>query len=165
MRVVPTTKDVSIKEAYLLYLLRWNDFHGRSSRQEFWKIVAINLVASLILSRLSYAVGLGGWIGLAFSLLNVIPVAALQTRRLHDAGHSGWWIVIGAAMSALFLVLVTVATVVARGTSGVYMMRSVAPVFLGLGLFGMAIFVLEIVIVVFDCQRGVVDNRYGPQMH
>lgn len=165
MRVVPTTKDVSFKEAYLLYLLRWNDFRGRSSRQEFWKVFAINLLASLILSRVSYLVGLGGWLAMAFSLLNIIPVAALQTRRLHDAGHSGWWIVIGTAMSALFLVFVTGVAVVAYGTSGAHMMRFVPSVFLGVGLFGIAVFAIEIVIVVFDCQRGALDNRYGPQMH
>ncbi|WP_298208594.1 DUF805 domain-containing protein [Ferrimicrobium sp.] len=165
MRVVPTTKDVSFKEAYLLYLLRWNDFRGRSSRQEFWKVVAITIVVVFALSRISYALGLGVWIALAYDLLNIVPVCSLQTRRLHDSGHSGWWIAVGVTLNALLLALVFGIAMVAYGSPGVPMLRLAPYLMFGFGILTMAVLVIEIVTFVFDCQRGALDNRYGPQMH
>lgn len=80
---------------YLQPFWRWSDFKGRARRTEFWQFV-------VVVSALTYALGLTA-LGLlevapALTLVCVILFAALlvawlavEVRRLHDTGQSGWW--------------------------------------------------------------------------
>jgi uncharacterized membrane protein YhaH (DUF805 family) len=93
---------------------RYFDFHGRSRRLEywwffvFWVILAIafgiaavatiagNLQAMMQGSASAFAgVGAAFWTLLAlfglFFIGSLIPMIAVQVRRLHDLGVSGWW--------------------------------------------------------------------------
>jgi uncharacterized membrane protein YhaH (DUF805 family) len=99
--------------AFLAYR-RYFDFSGRSRRMEYWlfalftSLVALLLIAGLfgvsvgVLQALSagstvpwQAFGTGAWLAVAalgvFFLVSVIPGVAVQVRRLHDLGVSGWW--------------------------------------------------------------------------
>jgi uncharacterized membrane protein YhaH (DUF805 family) len=71
---------------------RFADFSGRSSRSEFWPFFLIHYLVVTILVILIFTVGWGFVIPLVlYGLVSIIPIVALQVRRLHDTGRSGWW--------------------------------------------------------------------------
>ncbi|CAN5530431.1 hypothetical protein BH10PLA2_BH10PLA2_03490 [soil metagenome] len=106
----------------LLPLKRFLDFEGRSSRREFWMFL---LLFSALVAVLAFAafieMGLTGnagaisvlailAIGIA-SLATVVPLLAVQVRRLHDQNRSGWLVLINmvpyvGAIIVLFLMAV-----------------------------------------------------------
>jgi uncharacterized membrane protein YhaH (DUF805 family) len=87
---------------YLMVWRKYAEFHGRSRRKEYWMFVLFNLLAVLVLAAL-------GGVGLAISedyggvlfiplglyiLAVIIPSLAVQVRRLHDIGMSGWFLLL-----------------------------------------------------------------------
>jgi uncharacterized membrane protein YhaH (DUF805 family) len=103
---------------------RYFDFSGRSRRKEywwffvFWVLLALALGVGAVASfagRLQGMVqggpqafaglGSGFWVLLAifgvFFLASLIPMIAVQVRRLHDLGVSGWWYLAYIASGAL----------------------------------------------------------------
>lgn len=87
-------------------LARWRDFAGRSRRTEFWMYVLWSN-AAVFVAFLVYAllVAISGGEGTIFHLIfGVIFVLfwfcvaitsfSVAIRRLHDAGFSGWWILL-----------------------------------------------------------------------
>ena len=77
-------------------------FSGRATRAEYWWWMLFNYLVSM------GAVGLGFLFAqidtnnealspLVFGcvfLINFIPSLAVTVRRLHDVGHSGWWLLL-----------------------------------------------------------------------
>ena len=89
----------AVMDWYLMVWKKYAQFEGRSRRKEYWMFVLFNLLVVLVLAALG-AVGLainedyGGvlFIPLGIYLLAVfLPGLAVQVRRLHDTGRSGWW--------------------------------------------------------------------------
>lgn len=72
-------------QAILTCLLKSGTFNGRASRSEFWWFTLFLLLLVSAFSYLSEA--LGG----AILIVMLLPWLAAGTRRLRDAGHSGWW--------------------------------------------------------------------------
>ncbi|MCA0979295.1 DUF805 domain-containing protein [Qipengyuania flava] len=96
-----TTVDGHL-EWMLRPLKRYADFNGRSPRREFWMFMLLtNLVAAVLtmvfLGDTNF-LGRTGTLGnLAFGILIlgllgvIIPYLAVQARRFHDQGRSGWF--------------------------------------------------------------------------
>ena len=103
---------------------RYFDFSGRSRRKEFWGFFLFWVLLTVILGIAAVATfagrlqgmvqggpqafaALGGafWVLVAvfvlFFLASVIPMVAVQVRRLHDLGVSGWWYLASIASGAL----------------------------------------------------------------
>lgn len=88
------------------------NFSGRARRKEYWGFSVFPFVIFLalgIIIALSFVGRSGyegpsplGWVamivGAIFALAVIIPGIAVQVRRFHDIGQSGWWVL------ALFLV-------------------------------------------------------------
>jgi uncharacterized membrane protein YhaH (DUF805 family) len=78
-------------------MLRYFEFNGRSTRQEYWWYTAGSLVAYLGAFWIDYK--LGYWQSraaygplLVFAgLFHIVPNLTVSVRRLHDGGRSGWW--------------------------------------------------------------------------
>lgn len=97
----------SIGTAWSRFWHKYAVFTGRASRSEFWWWALIALVVSLVLNGLDRAVGGGGnmmtsphltlfsVISSLWGLATLVPGIAVGVRRLHDADHSGWWLLIG----------------------------------------------------------------------
>jgi len=85
---------------YLGVLKKYAVFNGRARRKEYWFFALFNLLASIVLSVIDYMTGsfdaeLGvGLLSGIYALAVLIPSLAVSVRRLHDAGHSGWWLLI-----------------------------------------------------------------------
>ena len=69
---------------------KYADFNGRAERPEFWWFAlfcfVVNTVAKIVFAS---------WIAGLFSLALLVPSLAAGTRRLHDIGKSGWWLLLG----------------------------------------------------------------------
>ncbi|OUL25917.1 DUF805 domain-containing protein [Nostoc sp. RF31YmG] len=92
-------------EWMLLPIKRYADFSGRSRRKEYWMYVLFNLLLLVVfgtlmlvgafVGRSEEGPGAGFWIALALyvvvSLALLVPSIAVQVRRFHDQGRSGWF--------------------------------------------------------------------------
>lgn len=83
---------------------KYFDWNGRASRSEFWWWILFVLIGSGVCSAL------GGIIGIAalesfWSLGTVLPSIFVTSRRLHDAGRSGWWQLIALSVIGLPVLL------------------------------------------------------------
>lgn len=65
-------------------------FSGRARRSEFWYFLLFYVVSLFVAGIIDSVTGIPV---LAFIVLLalIVPTLALNTRRLHDTGRSGWW--------------------------------------------------------------------------
>ena len=80
---------------YLAVLKNYVGFSGRAHRQEFWMFALINFLIMIGLGVIEGFLGLPGVVSGLYSLAVLIPSIAVNFRRLHDIGKSGWWILVG----------------------------------------------------------------------
>ena len=101
-----------MKEVYIKYWKNAFDFSSSTSRRDYWLTVLACFIASFVVGfviglvfpyeyNITAGVGAsysGSMIGIVlsylWSLANIIPGLAIQIRRMHDLGKSGWWIFI-----------------------------------------------------------------------
>ena len=89
-------------EWMLMPLKRYADFSGRSRRKEYWMFVLFMIIAAVVLSLIEGMLGMSGMVGgiygpltTLFILAIIIPSLAVQVRRFHDQGKSGWMVLLG----------------------------------------------------------------------
>lgn len=107
-------QDMKLKEAVKLCWQKKFTLKGRSSRQEYWLgslgIAIIMMVSYVVLfcyAGIMFALGSqlsGGGAGIAFFAAIapivvwiigfIIVYVSMMTRRLHDVGRRGWWILL-----------------------------------------------------------------------
>lgn len=134
-------------------------FKGRSRRSEFWWCALALLIANFVLNLIPI---IGALIGFVLSLL-IIP---LIVRRLHDSGHSGWWLAASIIVSIIYTCMIGSALFsAATGASADSMeiMKNMVssfsnPLVLILGLVN---FILGIIILVFLLQ----DSKFAPNKY
>lgn len=82
----------AIKSAWSKYAV----FLGRSSRSEYWYWALFQFLFGFVASVLDTLLfgASPGLITLAVFLVFLLPGLAIAFRRLHDTGHSGWWLVV-----------------------------------------------------------------------
>jgi len=73
---------------YLDAFRRAFDFRGRTSRKAYWYFVLYHIIITIILSLISHD------LANLYGIIVLIPGFAATVRRLHDAGKSGWWVLI-----------------------------------------------------------------------
>lgn len=160
---------VTAMDYMLMPLKRYARFRGRARRKEYWLWMVLVVVAFAVLSVLDKALGIdnairggasapigssasyktgldfgNGLTGLAL-LAILLPMLAVQIRRLHDMNRSGWWSMLPTA----FLIAGLLLAIVGTATLGLFL----------LGLYPLAILAL-MVVSCFDGTRGT--NRFGP---
>lgn len=74
---------------YLEVFKKYADFEGRATREEFWTFCLPNFVFCIVFLAYSpfYIIKI---LGIIFLLVTLVPALAVQVRRLHDIGYSGW---------------------------------------------------------------------------
>ena len=81
------------------YITNYANFKGKTTRADFWWAVLgifilsfiVSLVGGLIFGNSESGTNI---LSSIFSLITLIPGIALEVRRLHDIGKSGWWLLI-----------------------------------------------------------------------
>ena len=76
-------EKISFTDSVKSYFKNYANFKGRTSRREYWWCFLFSWLVGMVASFIPY---LGMIIGLAF----FIPGLALNVRRLHDIGKTGW---------------------------------------------------------------------------
>ena len=69
------------------------NFDGRASRQEYWMFFLFNMIFAIVIIGIDIILGLG-FLNVIYSLVVMIPGMAVNIRRLHDIGKSGWMVLI-----------------------------------------------------------------------
>lgn len=64
---------------------RFADFNGSTNREEYWMFTLWSFIIGVILSLLSVGV-----LGVIYTFIVLIPQSAINVRRYHDIGMSGW---------------------------------------------------------------------------
>lgn len=139
---------MSVTQASRAFFARCFDYSGRSSRSEYWYAVLFLLLASAACTIVDAAIGWPVFSAL-FNLVTFLPNISLGVRRLHDTGHSGWWLL------APVVPAFTVAFVaVLAGTQAAALVGAVGAL-VGFGVI--------VTMLVWFCRAGTPgDNRYGP---
>lgn len=75
----------------------YTNFSGRARRSEFWWWTLFAFLMGILT-----VIPILGWL---IALAMLLPNLAMQVRRLHDTGHSGWWWFIGLIPIIGFIVL------------------------------------------------------------
>ncbi|EDL65650.1 Integral membrane protein [Bacillus sp. SG-1] len=70
-------------------------FEGRARRKEYWMFTLINFLIFWILEFIENYKGWRTLLSGLYGLFIILPVVAVNVRRLHDIGRSGWWMLIG----------------------------------------------------------------------
>ena len=74
-------------------LKKYAEFKGRATRKEFWLFVLFMYLASFIGGLVDGFAGTEFVGSLVFMGL-IIPYVAVAVRRMHDAGKSGWFMLV-----------------------------------------------------------------------
>jgi len=154
-------------------LQNYANFSGRASRAEFWWFFLFTMIIYFVLmfaiggslgaltpaSVASSGLGLTMMVVGLFWLALIVPMIAVQVRRLHDTDRSGWWL-------GAFWLLYIAYIVAAFRTVASFQTAPGTPPNLGgaamFGIFGLLFFVYSIVLLVFFCLRGTTGpNRFG----
>lgn len=104
-------------------------FKGRAQRSEFWWFVLFLIIVNAVLGQVDSMVfgptlmisdmGMefnAGFFGGAFALATFLPSWAVQVRRLHDIGKSGWWLLL--ALIPLIGAIILLIWLAKAGTDG-----------------------------------------------
>jgi uncharacterized membrane protein YhaH (DUF805 family) len=86
---------MSFTEAISDALSKYVVFRGRSSRSAYWWFYLFGFLVLLAAVIIDYALGTYPIIYGLVALALLLPNLAVLVRRLHDSGHSGWWVLIG----------------------------------------------------------------------
>ncbi|MHB1567128.1 MAG: DUF805 domain-containing protein [Acidiferrobacter sp.] len=150
---------------------------GRASRSEYWYFALFYLVmdvASQMLTRYglyengknhgSMVVFLAAITLSLVVLFSVIPFLAVQTRRLHDVGRSGWWVGVTIIYSAITegVVMVDILAAMRAHDVGHFLYSFVQGQHIGLVIAVMGLMALAITIFIFMVLPGTPGvNQYG----
>ena len=101
---------------YAGVLRKYAAFSGRATRTEYWLFALAQIIVFVALGALAVVGASGDFPVLALPMVGywigtIIPALAVTVRRFHDAGHSGWMILlalipaIGGIILLIFMVL------------------------------------------------------------
>lgn len=159
--------NVDFLTAIKLFFANYVNFRGRSTRAEYWFACLFMFIASMVLSVFSF-VGLSFLTSL-FALAVFLPSLAICFRRFHDAGYSGWLVIILYIASFLGVGLIygpMLSTLIEYANDPIGLQRALIPYMsnhfgtIGIGAVIMiAAAVWQLIILV---KPSAPDNKYGP---
>ena len=183
---------LSFKEAVGECISKYATFSGRARRSEFWwfylfalMVITLPLVAMLIvalvlegkvpvdpdnLSTLTESIdGVLVVLSALIYLFMAIPVLAVQVRRLHDTGRSGWWLLWSILASLPYEITSHVVLDGAANEKSYDIMNVIqgfqvsalgGSMMLLLGLLKWGVAIAILIFVLQDSYKG--ENQYGP---
>lgn len=162
-------------EAVKTCFKKFFDFTGRARRSEFWWFFLFIIIVSSVFQYLGGFHPVITYIGLFCSLVLTIPQLSALTRRLHDTGHSGWWVLIYAlailvVYGALIAIFYPLADQLMAEGDNMMLAGLVADAFMdsptaaGILMCGIIVaiilWLITFIFSVMDSKWG--ENKYGP---
>ena len=93
---------MSFGEAIRTCLRKYAEFSGRARRSEYWWFILFTAIAQGVATS-----AFGDDFGKAISLAFFLPTLAAASRRLHDADHSAWSLLLVLVPIVGWIVLIT----------------------------------------------------------
>lgn len=77
-------------------LKNYFNFNGRARRKEYWMFVAVNIVATIVISIIGGIIDytIASVLSSLYALAVLLPGLGVTVRRLHDIGKGGIYILI-----------------------------------------------------------------------
>jgi uncharacterized membrane protein YhaH (DUF805 family) len=72
---------------------KYVDFNGRATRKEFWSFVFFYYLSIFVAGLVDGVMGTD-FVGNLVFLALILPYISCAVRRMHDAGKSGWFMII-----------------------------------------------------------------------
>jgi len=135
-------------EAIHVCFHKYAEFSGRASRSEYWYFVLFNLLLRLIvllIQQLDPSSIYESFNTITFLGL-LLPTLAVQIRRLHDIGRSGWWV--GGFWISVLLLSIFFGIISEVAGKDSYSVNIIGAIFM-VGILGWFV-----AMIVFLCQRG-----------
>lgn len=79
---------------FFYVLENWKDFSGRARRREYWMYMLFLSICSIIIGIIGSIAGIPTILSFIFTLVTILPSIAVNVRRMHDIGKSGYWLFI-----------------------------------------------------------------------
>ncbi|MDA3817934.1 MAG: DUF805 domain-containing protein [Prolixibacteraceae bacterium] len=74
---------------------KYGKFSGRSRRKAYWMFFLFDMIFYVVFFFIDSMMGSEEEVlGSLYTLVTIIPYFAVGVRRMHDTGHSGWWIIV-----------------------------------------------------------------------
>jgi uncharacterized membrane protein YhaH (DUF805 family) len=74
---------------------KYATFSGRARRKEFWMFTLVSFIVWMVIGVIDAVIGWNvRWLGVIYGFAILVPTLAVNVRRLHDIGRSGWWTLI-----------------------------------------------------------------------
>lgn len=142
-------------EAIRICWKKFSDFKGRARRSEYWWWCLLCFIIYTATRLIGHILSLGDIFKMIAWLILIIPSLAAGTRRLHDTGRSGWWIVAEFVMAVIMWIMAF------SVESLVYYSSAIWVIFYYI-MFLLFLFVYIVVLYfsVLDSHKG--ENQYGP---
>ena len=103
---------MNIKESFISVFTNSRNFSARACRSEFWYfqlsmtlITWLLIIFDILTGTYNDEIGYGPLSGL-FTILLIIPMISLTSRRLQDRGISGWWQLSYFTIIGIFVILI-----------------------------------------------------------
>ena len=158
-------------------LVKYFDFNGRARRSEYWLFFLFQILLSIIIGTISaLSPIIGDSLDTITNLALLIPVIAVNVRRFHDIGQTGWWVLFPMAICLLALI-VYVSVTGAQGFAGFSainpselenadydtIMRTLTPLIPALAWIGIPTFIASLVTFIMNLKDGEPKtNQFGP---
>ena len=170
-------------EAVKTCFRKYFNFKGRARRSEYWWFILFETILCLVWTFLCSIVMVGfiqssisnesmgdplkillisSGVMLLPLYIFIIPQYAAMTRRIHDSGHSGWWVV-ASLITSLSYIAFYFCVFIPKLMDNSEEMFSSPGMWVVTGLFALVSMVLGIILLVFtimDSEPG--ENKYGP---
>ena len=170
-------------EAVKTCFRKYFDFKGRARRSEYWWFILFECVLTFVWAFLCGIVmtgliessirsePMGDPLKIMFisagvmvlpMLFFIIPQYAAMTRRIHDSGHSGWWVFASFITSLLYMVFYF-CVFMPKLLDDSDALFSSPGLWVVAGLLGLISSILGIILLVFTIMDGEPgENKYGP---
>lgn len=156
--------NVDFLQAIKLFFSKGFTFSGRSTRAEYWYAILFILIVTIILNVFG---SVGNIINSVFSLVCLVPILSLVTRRFHDTGRSGWWTigyyVLNFAIG--FWILNSggkeLLSLIEENPDSLDIMELI-PLFKKMAIPSLCSMLLSILFLILMCLPSGPDNVYGP---
>lgn len=100
-------------EAIASCMGKYATFEGTASRSEFWWFYLFTVLlawAAEVTGTITMGVDGGLYFSTIVNLVLLVPSLAVSSRRLHDIGKSGWWILLFLTIIGVIVLIVWWAT-------------------------------------------------------
>ncbi len=171
---MPRTKPMmTFVDAVKQCLRKYGDFSGRATRAECWWWTLAAFLGTLMAASVDAAVNSfnsqNEWsfspVQTIFALAILLPSLAVDTRRLHDIGKSGWWLLVWYVIAIVgWIPLALVGSIALSSALFGDFDRSIIAPLVGVGIIALVINLAIILWAVLWLTRQGEDgpNRYGP---